>query len=153
MTSDYWRPPGPPSIPHGAAELRLPPEDTCCSQLLQAAATGVTAPIISTNQLFPIEGFSSSTFWILDLSQDTCGPPLLQIAIVALSHQEQTSPSYEKGTFVHIFMFYFHTLASGPQLLLDFYFLAQSTHVRFVVKHLVTLVIPIKICPLFIDLG
>ena len=90
LTSDYWRPPGPPSIPHGAAAA-APPEDTCCSQLLQAAAavaaaaTGVTAPITSTNRLFPIEGFSKSNFWIY-LRTLVASGQLLQITIVALHH-------------------------------------------------------------------
>ena len=69
--------------------LRLPPEDTCCSQqLLQAAAaaaTGVTAPITSTNRLFPIEGFSESKFWTY-LRTLVASGQLLQITIVALHH-------------------------------------------------------------------
>ena len=69
--------------------LRLPPEDTCCSQqLLQAAAaaaTGVTAPITSTNRLFPIEGFSESKFWTY-LRTLVASGQLLQITIVALYH-------------------------------------------------------------------
>ena len=71
--------------------LRLPPEDTCCSQqLLQAAAaaaaaTGVTAPITSTNRLFPIEGFSESKFWTY-LRTLVAPGQLLQITIVALHH-------------------------------------------------------------------
>ena len=123
-----------PSIPHGAAELRLPPEDTCCSQLLQAAATGVTAPITFQQQpafsylgifLFNILnfGFISGHLWppaVTNYKFCTRVFSKCQQGNLFYSHREMTSPSCKKGkkkpisvSFLYSFSFYFHTIALG----------------------------------------